>query len=108
MVSDACLAADLRLVIADDHPVIEIVRVRVDVGVVGNRRSFMNNDLSAVIEQNVLVNGAIVFDRQVVTEGKLHAVKDFDVVAAMFENMAAPHGTHPVSPPLMHAHPLPS
>src|ERR1700682_3516946 len=88
MVSDACLGADLRLVIADDHAVVEIVSVRVDVGVIGNRRSFMNDDLSPVIEQNVLVNGAIVFDGQVVTEGKLHAVKDFDVVAAMFEYMA--------------------
>ncbi len=59
--------------------------------------------LAAVVEQNVLVDGAIVFDRQVVAEGKLNAVKDLDVVAAMFEYVAGQHGAHLVSQPVIQA-----
>jgi len=88
MIGDASLGADLGFVIADDHAVVEIVCVRVDVGVIGDRRSFVNDDLPAVVEQNVFVNGAIVLDRQVVAEGKLHAVKNLNVTAAMLENVA--------------------
>src|SRR5678815_5424491 len=63
----------------------------------------MNDDLPAVVEQNVFVDGAIVFDRQVVTEGKFHAVKDFDVVAAMPEHMPGQHGAYFMSQPVIQA-----
>ncbi len=62
------LRADLGFLVGDDHAVVQIVGVRIDVGVIGDRTALMDDDLAAIVEQNVFVDGAIVFDRQVVAE----------------------------------------
>jgi len=57
-------------VIADYHAIVQIVGVGVDIGVIGDRRSFVNDDFSSVIEKHVFVNGAVVLDGQVCSQRK--------------------------------------
>ena len=54
----------------------------------------MDDNFAAVVEQDVFVDGAVVFDREVIAKRKFHAMKYFDVAAAMLENVARKHGTH--------------
>ncbi len=87
MVGDACLRTNLRFGIGHDHAVVEVVLVRVHVGVVGDGASSVDDDLAPVVQQCVFVDGAVVFDRQVVTEGELHAVEDLYVLAQVLEDV---------------------
>ena len=64
----------------------------------------MDDDFAAVIEQNIFVDGAVVFDCQVVAEGEFHSVKNFHVTAAMLENVAGKHGAHRMPQPVVQAH----
>src|SRR5882724_8513072 len=68
VVGDARARADLGLGVVDDHAVVQIVVVRVDVGVVGDRRALVDDDFAAIVEQNVFVYGAVVLDGEVVAE----------------------------------------
>ena len=61
----------------------------------------MDDDLSAVVEQNVLVNGAIVPDGQVVTEREFHPVKDLHVFPAMLEDVPSQHRAETISEPVI-------
>ncbi len=94
MVGDAGARADLRFVVRHDHAVVQVVGVGVDVGVVGDGAAGVDDDLAAVVEQDVFVDGAVVFHRQVVAEGNLDAVEDFYVLAAMLEDVAREHVAH--------------
>src|SRR4051812_12758404 len=49
VISDAGLGADLRARVLDDHSVIEVVIMRVDVGVIGNRAALVDDELAAVV-----------------------------------------------------------
>jgi hypothetical protein len=50
--------------------------MRVNVGIVGDAGTFVQDDLAAIVEQDVLVDGAGVFDGEVVAVGELDVVKD--------------------------------
>src|SRR5258705_10273365 len=63
----------------------------------------MNDDLATIVEQYILVNGAIVFNRQVVAEREFHPVKDLYVLAAKLEDVAGEHGAHTKSQPMVEA-----
>ena len=78
--------------------------MRVDVCVVGDRTTLVDDDLTAIIEQNVFVDSAIVLDGQVVSERNLHPVKDFYILPAVFKNMARQHGAHSIPEPMIQAH----
>src|SRR5579859_6868813 len=101
MIGDACARADFRLRIGHDHAVVEVVLVGVHVGVVGNGAALMDHDFAPVIEQNVLVNHAVVFDREVVSVGDFHAVEDLYVFADVLENVTGQHVTHAVAKPVV-------
>src|SRR6266568_6570702 len=60
VIGDASLGPDFGLVIVHDHAVIQIVGVGVNVGVVGDGTAFMYDDLSAIVEQHVFMDGAVV------------------------------------------------
>jgi ribose 5-phosphate isomerase len=51
VVGNARLGANLCFVVANNHAVIEIVGVRIDIGVVGDGTAFMNDDFAAIVEQ---------------------------------------------------------
>ena len=63
--------------------------VGVDIGVVGDTGALVEDDLSAVVEHDVFVDGAGVFDGEVVAVGELDVVEDFDVLAEVTEDAAA-------------------
>src|SRR5205807_8224015 len=50
---------------------------------------------------HIFVNGAIVFDGQVIAERKFHAVKYLYVLAAIFEDVAGEHGAHSEPQPMV-------
>src|SRR5581483_671886 len=62
MISNASPWTNFGLVIANDHAIIEIVRMSVNIGIIGDRAALMNNQLATIVEQNVFMNSAIVFD----------------------------------------------
>src|SRR6266566_3018817 len=64
----------------------------------------MNNELAAVVQQNVFVNCAIVFHREVVAEGDFHAVENLHVLAAMLEYMTSEHSAHSEPEPVIQPH----
>ena len=68
MIRDPRLGSDFRLVIANDHAVVEIMGMGINISVVGDGTASVNDELAAIIQQNVFVDGAIVLDRQVVAE----------------------------------------
>ena len=98
------LRPDLSLCIGDDHAVIQIMFMRIDIGVVGDRRAFMNDHLATVIEQHVFVDGAVVFDGQVVTIRDFHAVEYLHVLPNMFQHMLREHGAHAKAEPMVQPH----
>src|SRR4051812_43347446 len=103
MISYARSRADLRPGIAHNHSIVEVVRVGIDIGVIGNRRAFTNNDFTAIIEQDVFVNYAVVLNGKVVAERDLNPVKDLHVLATMFEDVAGDHVAHAETEPVVQA-----
>ena len=83
--------------------VVDVVGVRVDVGVVGDAGAFVEDDLAAVVEQDVLVDGAGVLDGEVVAVGELDVVEDFDVLAEVPEDVAAQHAAEAEAKPVIEA-----
>src|SRR6478752_7387343 len=94
MIGNTSPRANLGLVIADDHAVIEIMGVGIHIGIVGNGTAFMNDDLAPIIQEHVLVNCAIIFDRQVVAKRKFHSMKYLYVLTAKFEDVTGQHCAH--------------
>ena len=84
MIRNPCLRPDFRFVIADDHSVVQIMGMRVHVGVVGDGTARVDDEFAAVVEQNLFVNGAIVFNGEAVAECDLDAVEKFNIIAAVF------------------------
>src|SRR5579864_4132805 len=103
MVSDAREGAEFGALHVDDHAVVQIVLVGVDIGIVGDRGTLVDDELAAVIEQNVLVDGAVVLDGEVVAVGNLDAVEDLDVLAAVLEDVARDHGAEAEAQPVIQA-----
>src|SRR5947209_11056456 len=85
VVSHASARTDFSFLISDDHAVIQIVGVSVNVCIVGDRTSGMNDEFTPVIKQNIFVDSAIIFHRQVVTESDFNSVKNFYILAAKLE-----------------------
>ena len=104
VIGDAGLWTNFGAMITHDHAVVEVVGVRVNICVVGNRAALVNDDLTAVVQQNVFVDGAIVLDRQVIAEGYFDAMKNLDVLATVFENVAREHGANAISQPVVQAY----
>src|SRR5260370_20912310 len=67
---------ELRGPVGDVCLLVDVVGVAVDVGVVGDAGAVVEDDLSAVIEQDVLVDRSVVPGGEVVAEGELHVVED--------------------------------
>jgi len=55
----------------------------------------MDDDLAAIVEENIFMDDAVVFNGQVVSERDFHAVEYLYVHAAMFEDVTGEHGAHP-------------
>src|SRR6266536_2093158 len=91
MVGNADPVADHGAPERDVVDVLDGVRVRVDVRVVGDRRVVADDHLSAVVDQDVPMDRHSVADRQVVPERKLHLVKNTDVPPAATENPLREH-----------------
>src|SRR4051794_18469036 len=49
VIRDASFRSDLRFVVADDEPVIQVVRVRINIRVIGNRTAFLDDDFTAIV-----------------------------------------------------------
>src|SRR6059058_1946931 len=64
----------------------------------------MNDNFSAIIEENIFMDDAVVFDCQVVAERDFHAVEYLYVLAAMFEDVTGEHGAHPKAQPVIQSH----
>src|SRR5438874_9790077 len=64
----------------------------------------MNDDLSAIVEENIFMDDAVVFNGQVVSERDFHAVEYLYVHAAMFEDVTGEHGAHPKAQPVVQSH----
>ena len=103
VIRDSCPRTDLSLVIVHDHTVVQIMRVRIDVGVIGDGRAFVNDDLAAVIEQNVFVDGAVVLHRQVVAIRHFDTMKDFHILAAVLEDVPGQHRANPIPECMIHS-----
>src|SRR5258708_16216999 len=101
VIGNTRLGTDFGAGVGDDHAVIQVVLVGVDIGVVGYGAAGVHDDLSTVIQQYILVDHAVVFDRQVVAVGKLHAVEYLDVLAHMLEDVFREHGAEAESLPVV-------
>ena len=64
---------------------------------------FVQDDLSAVVEQDILVDGAVVLDGEVVAVGELHVVEDLHAFADVLEDVAAEHAAEAESEPVVEA-----
>src|SRR5262249_27788588 len=82
-IRDASLWSDLCFLIGDNHGIVEIVRVRVNVGIIGYGSPLTDDDFATVIKQDIFVDHAIVFDGEVIAETDLNAMKDLDVLSEM-------------------------
>jgi hypothetical protein len=103
VIRDAGARPELSHLVGDVRLVVDVVGVRVDVGVVGDAGSFVQDDLAAIVEQDVLVDGAGVFDGEVVAVGELDVVEDFDVLAEVPEDVAAKHAAEAEAEPVVQA-----
>src|ERR1700733_800635 len=59
--------------------------------IVGDGSTLADDELAAVVEHHEFVNGAIIFDREVVTETELDPVEDLYVLADVFEDVLGQH-----------------
>src|ERR1051326_8442968 len=91
VIGDPGARADLRFTVGNDHSVIQVVIVGIDVGIIGNRAVFVNNDFAPIIQQHVLVDRAVILDGQVVAVRNLNAVKDLHILPDVFQHMIAKH-----------------
>src|SRR5437016_9159194 len=64
----------------------------------------MDDDLAAIVEENIFMDDAVVFNGQVVSERDFHAVEYLYVHAAMFEDVTGEHGAHPKAQPVVQSH----
>src|SRR5205807_1822466 len=62
-----------------------------------------DDELAPVIQQNVLVDGAVVFHRQVVAETDFYPMENLYVLAAMLEDVARQHAPHAEPQPMIQA-----
>src|SRR6202021_3584848 len=67
------------------------MQMRVHGSIVGNTSSFADDEYSPVIQHHEFVNGAVVFDGEVVTETELNPVEDLHVLAHVFEDVLGQH-----------------
>src|SRR5512144_210651 len=104
VIGDAGARPDLRLSVGYDHSVIQVMVVGIDVGVIGNRAAFVDHDFAPVVQQDVFVDYAIVFNGQVVAVGNFHAMKNLHVFTNVFEHMFGNHGAHPKAQPVIDPH----
>src|SRR3984885_594290 len=91
MIGYAGVGAEFGALVGDVSLVVDVVGVRVDVGEVGDASAFVENDLAAIVEHDVFVDGAGIFDGEVVAVGELDVVEDFDVLAEMAEDVTTEH-----------------
>jgi hypothetical protein len=68
---------------------VDVVGMAVNIRVVGDAGPIVEDDLAAVVEQDILVDGAVIPNGEVVAVGELNVVEDFDSLAHMPEDMAA-------------------
>src|ERR1700740_2367886 len=104
MVGNAGLGANLGTLIRDNHAIVQVVSMGVNVRVVRDGAAFVDDDLATIIEQHIFVDGAVVLHRQVVAKGKLDAVEKFDVLTDVFEDMTREHGANAISQPVIQAY----
>src|SRR6516165_4859266 len=103
VIGNASHRSDLGFLVVDDHAVIEVMGMGIDIGIVGDRRAGMDDDFTAIIEQNILVNRTVVFDRQIVAIRDFDPVEDLHIAPAVLENMAGQHGPKAESEPVVQA-----
>ena len=87
VIGNAGAWANLRLPVGHDHSVIQVVIMGINVGVIGNRAVFMNDDFASIVQQHVLVDRAVIFDGQVVAVRNFNAVKDLYVFSDVLEHV---------------------
>ena len=92
---------NLSLMVGNNHAIVQIMRMRINIGIVGNRTAFMNDDFATIIKQNIFVDGAIVFNCQVVPIRNFHSVKNFNVLATVLEDVLRKHGAHAEPEPVI-------
>jgi len=85
----------------DDAGLDGIVGVGENGGVFRDRRAFTDDELAAVVEQDVVVDDDVVFEGEVVAEGELDAVVNLDVGADAFEDVLAEHGAKAEAEPVV-------
>lgn len=101
MVRNAGSRAEFRGLVGDIRLRIDVVRMAVNVRVIRNARACMQDDFGAIVEQNIFMNGAAIFDGEVVAVGEFDVVKDFDAFAKMFKNMPPQHAAKTESQPMI-------
>src|SRR6266481_8142845 len=101
VIRNAGIRTDFCFSIAYDHAVVEIMIVRIDIGVIGDGAAAMNNDFSAVVQQNMPMDHAIIFHGQIVSKGKFYPMEDFYILADVFKNMPGKHGPYPETQPVV-------
>ncbi len=65
--------------------------------------ALVEDDLAPVIEHDIFVDGAGVFDGEVVAVGELDVVEDFDVLAEVAEDVPAKHAAEAEAEPVVEA-----
>src|ERR1700679_1716082 len=103
VIGDAGVRAEFGDLVGDVGLVVDVVGVGVDVGEIGDAGAFVEDDLAAVVEHNVFMDGAAVFDGEVVAVGELDVVEDFDVLAEVAEDVAAKHAAEAKAKPVVEA-----
>src|SRR6202789_43977 len=91
VVGDAGARSQLGLLIGDIRLHIDVVGVRINVGIVRDAGPLVQDDLAAIVKQNILVDGAVVADGEGVAVGELDVVEDLDVLAQMAKDVATQH-----------------
>src|SRR5579872_2097363 len=103
VVGNPCLRAYFCLCVGHDHSIVKVMLMGIYVGVIRDGAAGMDHDFTAIVEQDVLMDYAVVFHRQVISKGDFDPVKDLYVLTDMFEDMAAKHGSHAISEPVVQA-----
>jgi hypothetical protein len=100
-VGDSGVGADFGTAVLDDAGLDGIVGVGKDSGVLGNGGALADDELAAIVEEDVVVDDDVVFKGEVVAEGELDAVVDLYVFADAFEDVLAEHGAQAEAEPVV-------
>ena len=77
--------------------------MRVNICVIGDGASLANDELAAVVEENIFVDDAVVLDREVVAERNFNSVKELHILAKRLEHVFGDHVAHAISQPVIEA-----